>query len=356
MTMFGWAARSGFGFFLGAAAASAVAQANWREVAVPLYGVDAYARGEALSLDARAARFDAASRLLTATLTGYCDGDPKSAGLAAAKAQWGKTAAAWDALSAMSTGPLIERHSARSIDFMPPRQALLARAVASAPKNAADMERIGAPARGIPALELLLWPTVHVTLQSDSPECDYARMLAADIEREAHALSGAAHQRAENRVENEEALARLIETINQWVGGVEQLRWAYLRKPLDVAMTRGGPPDFPRRLSGQAAVTWAVRWQTLRDTAVLGDRPVPQPGEAQVPFESLLRGRGLNPLADKLVSATAKVDRSLRGLRPDAPGRIRAAAQALGELTALAQEQLAPALDVRMGFSDADGD
>jgi uncharacterized protein len=129
-----------------------------------------------------------------------------------------------------------------------------------------------------------------------------------------------------------------------------------MRKPLEVAQTRGAGADFPRRLSGQTAATWAARWHTLRDAALLGERPVPAPGEAMVPFETLLRGRGLNPLADRLVAAATKADRAMQGLKPDNVRRVKAAAAALGELATLAQDQLAPALDVRMGFSDADGD
>lgn len=342
------------GLCLSAIAVAANAQSNWREVAVPVYSLDAYAHGAALALAARAKRFDAASRALTTTLTAYCRGSIDPAALAAAQSQWAASAAAWDALAALSTGPLINRRSARSIDFMPPRPQLLAQAVASAPKTVADMERIGAPARGFPSLELLLWPAQP--LKPGSPECAYASMLAADIGREALALSDAARQSAETRVENEEALAALVETFNQWVGGVEQLRWAFMRKPLDVAATRAAAPDFPRRASGQTAATWAARWQTLRDTAVLGTRPVPAAGDALVPFETLLRGRGLNPLADRLVEATAKADREMQGLQPDDAQRVTAAAQSLGELTALVQESLAPALGVRIGFSDADGD
>jgi uncharacterized protein len=346
--------RAGLVLALAAAAGGATAQSNWRKVAVPLYGLDAYARGEALGLAGRAGRWAEESRKLNGALAAYCAGTQQPANLKAPRAQWAATAAAWDATAALGTGPLIERRSARSIDFMPPRPELLARAIDTAPKSAADMEQIGAPARGFPALELLLWRTP--ALAAGSMPCSYAQMLAADIEREAQALSEAARQRLQVEVQDEDALARLVETVNQWVGGVEQLRWAFMRKPLEVAQTHHAKADFPRRLSGQTAATWAARWRTLREAAVLGERPVPVPGEAMVPFETLLRGRGLNPLADRLVAATTKADRALQGLRPDNVPRVKAAAAALGELAALAQDELALALDVRMGFSDADGD
>lgn len=333
-------------------AADAAAQANWRDVAVPMYGAQAYARGEALALDARARRFASASAQLAAGVAASCAAGATIT-LASAREQWRATAAAWDALAALSTGPLIERRSARSIDFMPVRQALLQRAIEAQPAGIDDMETIGAPARGFPALEWLLWIERPAP---GSPACVYARLVAADIEREARALAKAAQVRAAASLDDDEAAARLTETLNQWVGGVELLRWAYLRKPLEVAATRGEPPAFPRSVSGHTAATWAARWATLRDTAVLGDRPVPAPGADSVPFETLLRGRGLNPLADRLVAATEHTDRALDGLTPDTPEPVRAAAAALGELARFAQDELAPALSVALGFSDADGD
>jgi uncharacterized protein len=339
-------------------AGSTAAQANWRELAVPYFSLDAFAAGAATATAGRAGQLAVASQHLHSALATGCSTTPPALQAADARAAWRAAVTAWDALASLSTGPLIERRSARSIDFMPARPELLARAIAAEPRTAEDMERIGAPARGFPALELLLWPTLPTVA---TPPCAYAVMLAADIEREALALQRAAAMRARNPAEGEAALVELVETVNQWLGGVEQLRWAFMRKPLEMAATRGlgsspaAPVDFPRRVSGQTAATWAARWATLRDTAVLGTRALPVAG-APLPFETLLRGRGLNPLADRLVAATARADRALLGLGSEAAAPVLAAAMVLGELTRLAQDELAPAIGVRLGFSDADGD
>ena len=331
-------------------ATQAHAQADWQRVAVPYYTAEAYAQGEALDLEARTQRFATESRRLVAALNSLCSGAPAGDARTAYRAD----VAAWDALAALSTGPLIERRSARSIDFMPVRREQLARAVASAPVSAADMERIGAPARGFAALEALLWPEVPA---ADTPECRYSAALAADLEREAAALAAASAQRTRLAVEGEEAAARVVETVNQWTGGIELLRWAFLRKPLDVAQTReAAAPEFPRAASGLTTSAWAERWRTLRSACVLGDRPTPVPGQAPVPFETMLRGLGLNPLADRVVESAAKADAVLRGLDPRDTARVRDAAAALGNLGALVQDEVATALNVRIGFSDADGD
>jgi uncharacterized protein len=343
---------------LALASGGAAAQANWREVAVPYYGLDAFAAGGAATMAQRASHFAEQSQRLRVDLAAACGNAPAEGGPVDVRTSWRAAVMAWDALAASSNGPLIERRSARRIDFMPARPELLARAIDAAPRTAAEMERIGAPARGFPALELLLWPTLP---KRATPACGYAVALAADIEREALALQGATRLRLGNPVEGEAALAELVEAVNQWAGGVEQLRWAFMRKPLEVAATRAVdaaptvPVEFPRRLSGQTAATWAVRWATLRETAVLGPRALPAAG-GQLPFETLLRSRGLNPLADRLVAATAGVDLALRGLGSDTAAPVLAAAAALGELTRLVQDELAAALGVRLGFSDADGD
>lgn len=337
------------------ASLGAAAQSHWRQVAVPYYGADAYAQGAALALVARADRFATASRSLVTALNVFCAA-PKGA-LPSLQAPWAAAVAAWDGLAVLATGPLVERRSARSIDFMPARPELLARAVASAPKDVVDLERVGATARGFPALELLLFgPGPVARAAPATPECDYAQLVAADIEREAAALLAAAGQRIDTPAEGEAAEAQLLETTNQWAAGVEQLRWVFMRKPIEVAQSRGTAPAYPRSLSRQTATGWAARWQTLMQTAVLGSRAVPVPGREAVPFETLLRGRGLNPLADQLVEATNRTDRALRGLRAEQSKQVMAASEALAALGTLMQDAVAPALGVQMAFSDADGD
>jgi uncharacterized protein len=335
---------------LAAASAMAFAQSNWREVAVPAYTLEAYARGAAIADEQRARRFAEAGTRLRETMAAACTAP--AVDTAAMQASWRAAATAWDALSSLSTGPLIERRSARQIDFMPARPAAIERALESAPATVADLDRIGAPARGFAALEWLLWNPVAVS----ASRCRYAALLAADVDREAQALAAGFAQLRPQPMDDEAALARMVDTVNQWVGGVELLRWAWMRKPQEVAATKGEPADYPRRSSGQTAAAWAARWMPLRDAAVLGSRERPAPGDAPVPFETLLRGRGLNPLADRLVAATARADAALQGLDPAATHRVHDAAAALGELTKLAQDELAPALGVRIGFSDADGD
>ena len=335
-------------------AGPAPAQTDWRKEAVPYYSAEAYTQGAGQFHAQRAQAFAGAARTLTSALQDQC-------GAAAAarpvggpvQAAWRAAASAWDRLAALSVGPLVERRSARAIDFMPARAEMLARAVRSAPADDAAMDSIGAPAKGFAALESLLWPQVP---QAASAECGYALRVAAGIAREAEALDQAFANAARNPPDAEAATASLAEAFNQWVGGVEQLRWGFMRKPLEAAAQRKAAAEYPRVRSGQTRATWAARWQSLQTFAVLGARPVPEPGAALVPLETLLRGKGLNPLADRLVRAGRKAAQGVQRARPDQPATVRAAAAALGELGTLAQNELALALTVSLGFSDADGD
>jgi uncharacterized protein len=75
-----------------------------------------------------------------------------------------------------------------------------------------------------------------------------------------------------------------------------------------------------------------------------------------VTLEAYLRGRGLNPLADGLGDAVRRSDAALRGASASRPSALQAAARALGMLKGRVADEVAPALEVSIGFSDADGD
>nr|HRL98503.1 hypothetical protein [Acidovorax sp.] len=81
--------------------------------------------------------------------------------------------------------------------------------------------------------------------------------------------------------------------------------------------------------------------------------------KALVPLETYLRGKGLNPLADKLRRATDTVDASMARVQKNGErnkATIQQTAKDLAALKFLAESEVAPALQVSIGFSDADGD
>ena len=298
-------------------------------------GADTLAAARAQRYAADAEAFAQASARLPPAIQALCEA-PEANGAAAlgrAREHWLATLASWERFSAVAIGPLLTRRSQRQIDFRPTRPRLIEKAVRTAPADAVALERIGTPAKGLPALEWLLWVK---PARAASPACGYARLLAEEIEREAAALAAAP------------LALEPGELLNQWIGGLERLRWSNMELPARVALSGGGQtaPDFPRRASGASAASWAAQWASLRDWATVGGGSL----------ESALRQRGQGETADALARAVAAADTALRGLGGDETPRLLAAATVLAELKRLAENAVAPALGVSIGFSDSDGD
>lgn len=351
---------------LTAQAQTAAAAPAWQREAVPFYDTVHALQGIyghwALP---RANDFDQNARALVPAVAALCQApasDSKAA-LQSARTAWQATTRAWEQLAAVSIGPVIARRSQRAIDFTPTRPALIEKAIVTQPQGAKAFERIGTPAKGLPALEWLLWTR---PVQPGSPACSYAHEVAQDVARESAALQAAFTTAAGTDWGAEDQQAQstqaISEFVNQWVGGIERLRWAQMEKPLRAAGSGSGAraPDYPRTASGSTLAAWAATWAGLRSvTALPAQAAVPTPGEALVPLEMYLRGKGLNPLADKLRQATGKVDASMAQVQKAGvqnKAAIQQTAKDLAALKFLAESEVAPALEVSIGFSDADGD
>lgn len=312
-----------------AASTAAFIQAVDREWAVPLS--EDFVRGSAQ---------------LQPALQAVCiaSTDKGEAALTLARQQWLATLSSWKRLSSVAIGPLIERRSQRQIDFTPTRPALIEKAVKSAPENLAAMELVGTPAKGLPALEWMLWVK---PIAPASPECRYAVLVAAEIEREARALNAAYQQAASQKPADPAAQAALNELVNQWVGGLERLSWNDMVMPVRVAITaKRDVTDFPHRVSGATAASWAAQWDALRTLAAGKDHSI----------ETELRARGQAQVADALASAIHKADKGMQGLTASDSAGVLNAGRELAALKQLVEDKVATALGVPIGFSDADGD
>ncbi|AYQ28086.1 MULTISPECIES: imelysin family protein [unclassified Polaromonas] len=344
------------------AGGAANAQTVAANVAVPFYTAGDFMRGAYRFWYApQAAAFAEQAGGLPPAISAVCDAgaDASASKLEQARERWKATALAWDRLSGVQVGPLVQRRSTRQIDFTPTRPELIKRAIQTAPQDAAAMESIGTPAKGLPALEWLLWTQA---IAPATPACRYAVQVAADIQREADTLAKAfsdlaARPPGEGEESNGPAMSELI---NQWTGALERLRWAEMEKPRMAGAAQGGRNAAPyaRSASGQTAARWAAQWQALR---TLGAAPsqaseAPRPGTALAPIETYLRGLGRNEPADKLAQSVGKADKALQNISPANRAGITAAGRSLAELKKLTEAEIAPALEVSIGFSDADGD
>jgi uncharacterized protein len=361
----------------------ASAQSNWAQVVVPIYSPAQVLQGlhQHSSLPA-AQRFARDAQALTIALQSGCAAT--RADLTPVQALWVSASQSWEQLSTVAIGPVLARRSQRQIDFSPARPALITKAIQTAPQDAAAMERIGSPAKGLPALEWLLWTQ---PMTPNTAACSYAVQVAQDLQREALALQSAYQALASTdwpELASDSAGTQLAEWVNQWLGGVERLYWAQMEKPLRASGALERPAarktaqdktahnksakapallaDWPRSASGNTVSSWSAQWAVLRSMAVFsasGLAQAPQPGQAMVSLESYLRSKGHNPQADALVKAVERADVQVRSLGShrniDYP-QVLQTARALAAVKNVVAQQVAPALDITLGFSDADGD
>lgn len=294
----------------------------------------------------RAVELTATSEGLAQALEAYCGKQVAPDALEQPRQAWRNALDRWERLSAVAIGPVLEQRMQRRIDFMPTRSRMILKAIKSAPANAQDMELIGTPAKGFPALEWLLWTQ---PIQPATPACAYAVQVAKEIGLEARSMEQGYKQAASRTLNGEAARTALSELVNQWVGGLERLRWTNMEMPVRVAGTAGpdAVPEYARQASGATAAGWAAQWDLLRTLAV---------GQGKGSLAALLREQGQGALVDTLDQAVARADAVMAGLGATEKDRILQAAQELAALKHLAENEVAPALGVSIGFSDSDGD
>lgn len=345
---------------LGSAAALAVFPAQAQQapaVAFPYYSGEQALQGlYQHHLPPLAKAFEVDAQTLVAEARRFCAAS--GGNRAALQARWRRALLAWQALSSPALGPVIERRSQRLIDFWPMRPALLKKAMARQPQTLADMATVGTPAKGFPAMDWLL------SQPADPAACPYLTLIAEGIAAEATALRTGVDALAARDWTSDEDAARkaFAEWINQWLGGLERLRWAHMEQPVQRARTAGQQqaPAFARQALADNLSEWRTQWQALRVQARLSPEQAkhpPQPGQGLIPIEALLMGKGHIALAQRWGQTIDAVDGAWRQL-PDRPtdDDLLALSKTLKRVTALYQAEVAAALDVPLGFSDADGD
>jgi len=332
-------------------------------VAAPYYSAEQAMQGlYTHHLPPLARDFQAQADRLVETTAQHCKGQLP---LPALRAQWLNTLMSWEALSTPAVGPLVTRRSQRQIDFWPTRPDLLRRSMEKAPATLTDMDRVGTPAKGFPAFELVMNQWAASRQSAPAPACRYAELIAQGIAAEAGELQSALGEWASKEWDDEPELttASLAEWVNQWLAGLERLRWAHIEKPITTHQTtgnagRGKPVPYARQDRDSNLQDWRAQWQSLLTQGRLppGATP-PAAGQALVPMEALLMGRGQLALAQKWGQALDQVTAGMDKLTPKSSEReLLAVTKSMKAVTVLFQNEVAAALDVPLGFSDADGD
>ena len=261
---------------------------------------------------------------------------------ATARPAWRAAMLDWERLSAVSVGPLLERRSARSIDFWPTRPAMVTAAVPNPPQTAAALDDLGAPAKGLPALEFLLWQAAP-----DAAQCTYAAALAQGCATEGQALLADFEALAARAWTPDTALAAFNEWFSQAVGGLEQLRWKKMGKPA----RSGRASDWPRATSGSTRAAWQANWASLQNFLVGTGR-----SQEQGSLNGYLAGENQLALSAQLETAVALLHTRMQAADPARAASVTAAMQALAQAKKLLEDKVAPELKTMVGFSESDGD
>lgn len=341
----------------------ATAQVTAPVVAAPYYSAEQAMQGlYTHHLPPLARAFQAEADQLVNTTGQYCQGKTP---LASLREQWQRTLVSWESLSTPAVGPVVTRRSQRQIDFWPTRPDLLRRSLEKAPASLAEMERVGTPAKGFPAFEVLMtrWAASHQP--APAVACRYAELVAQGIAAEARELLDELGIWASKEWDDEPELttASLAEWVNQWLAGLERLRWAHIEKPITSHQTtgnaaKGTPVPYARLDRESSLLDWRAQWQSLFAQGRLpAGSPPPVGGNALVPMEALLMGKGQLALAQKWGQALDEVTAGMDKLTPRSSEReMLAVTKSMKAVTVLFQNEVAAALDVPLGFSDADGD
>lgn len=267
--------------------------------------------------------------------------------LDAARQAWVQAMAAWTRLSAVQIGPLLDRHSDTRLDFQPMRPAALDKVIAnpSAPGEWV-MDRVGAQARGLPALEYLLWkkPAAPRT-----PACAYTVVLARDLRDEARELALAYAGEAGAARTPEQAATWFNTYVNQWLAGMGRMRW----RDLEMPVRSWGMDQAPRAASGQTQLAWRERWAALR-VPLAGGKDTPN---GLLPLTDYLRARGLTEIAGTITTDAATADGLMQTATPQTPGpQLLEAAKRVDFASHAMAREVPSLMQIQLEFSADDGD
>jgi predicted lipoprotein len=298
---------------------------------------------------------------------------PDEATLEAARGAWWDARGPFKQAEVFAFGPFKEFpwRLGPKLDFWPARPETIDEVLAgSEPLDAASVSALGAPARGLPALEYVLYPPELDVLSELGPgtrRCEYLAGLGADLRASAGEL-----RRAWAR-DGDDYLGELIDagrgsetymTLPMAVGEVvqrmgfllENMRNDKLRKPLGGSVDGPPAPDAAEsRFSGRSLTDLRDNVEGLR-LVYFG------PGGEAVGLGSYLRARGkdFDPLLGaRFAAVTAALDAVPEPLTvavADDPRSVARLIEALEELGRAVQVDILNALAQNVGFNDNDGD
>jgi uncharacterized protein len=298
---------------------------------------------------------------------------PDETTLGAARDAWWDARAPFKQAEVFAFGPYQEFpwRLGPKLDFWPARPETVDEVLAgSGPLDPESASELGAPARGLPAIEYLLYPPeldVLAELGPGTRRCEYLAGISADLVARAGDLRRAWDPDGENYLgqlldagRGSEAFMTLEmavgEVVNRMGFLLENMRNDKLRKPL------GGSVDGPPAPASAESHFSGRSLEDLRDNLRGLKLVYFGPGAGAPGLGSYLRSRGkeFDPfMAERFATAMDAVDQvpePLSAALAEDPRSIVRLIEALERLGLAIQVDVLNALAANVGFNDNDGD
>jgi predicted lipoprotein len=272
----------------------------------------------------------------------------------AAQTQWLKAYQAWLAASSISIGPETLGAQLRHIYFRPARPALIDEAIrTNAPTDKLAAEKVGAAAKGMTALEYLLYGSIK--LDKDAKRCGYAQWLGSELTVVAKDINQNMHdfvnQQSELLAQKDAkatgAAVNLL--VNLYISRATELSGKDLTK---IAVNKKEAVLSP--YAGKGKALFATQWRVWHDE-LMGAAPS---------FVDYLESAGQNDFAKQLRELMKKTESDIAAMPENfaplagqaLPADVTQTVTAIQQTQRLIERDIAPAIGVTIGANDADGD
>lgn len=316
------------------------------------------------------AGFAAAAHDAEAALAALC-ASPGAGTLDAARAAWTAERDAWGRALPLVYGPVRDQMQQGPLDFWPARPDTIEAAVAAAPAvaDAAYVAGLGTSAKGMPALEYLLFgadasAVLSALADPDGPRrCAFATALAADIATRADALTTAwSPDFADQLATPGGALGTSQQHVDLVTNGAIEALAVMVKTKLDTPLGNltGAAVDptlleslFTGRAREDLETNLAAVWAVYHGADLLAD---PQGISALVRDVDSALDQRVRLQHDVAVSALAAVPAPIADALTTDRNAVQLARDEVDTLRRILKLDVASALGVTLALSDNDGD
>lgn len=294
------------------------------------------------------------SQAMSTALTRLCAA-PGAEPLASARQRWRDAYLDWMAVAPLNWGPTALARSHRQLAFQPTRPDAIEQAVsADAGRDADAAQRIGVAAKGLAAIEYLLWirpaqlsqPARCAWLARQGEEAaEHTAQLAREWRDFADELARAGQTDAKLYPK---AMTAIEELANLMIAGTNELRDKTLLR-----LPRLKADAVPGQRSGSSKAAVQRQFDTLRTLARGGDG---KSGLASYLDQAADKPVLARQLRESLEASHQAIAALPDPLTPGKPGAGQAAARALKNTQTLLENPVTDALGITVSFNESDGD